>query len=62
MIKKVWIAQCDLCGKMEKARLVDGQYNEQQPTLPIGWSEGYNKDFHCCPECSKRIAKEAGEP
>lgn len=53
MIKQVWVVQCDLCGKTENARMKHGQYNEQQPTLPIGWSEGYNKDFHCCPKCSQ---------
>ena len=62
MIKQIWIAQCDLCGKMENARITMGQYNEDTYTLPIGWSEGYNKDVHLCPECSKRIAKEVGEP
>ena len=62
MIKKIWIAQCDLCGKMEKAMLVDGQYNEQQPTLPIEWGNGYTEDIHLCPECSKRMMKKVGEP
>lgn len=58
MIKKVWIAQCDLCGKVENARMVTGQYNESEPALPTGWICGYNKDFHCCSECAKQIAKE----
>lgn len=55
MIKKVWLVQCDLCGKMEKARLVDRQYNEQQPTLPTGWGYNYNGRVHLCPECFKRV-------
>ena len=62
MIKQIWIAQCDCCGKIEQARMMDGQYNELLATLPIGWGYGYNKDFHCCPECSKRMAKEVGKP
>lgn len=62
MIKQIWIAQCDLCGKMENARIIMDQYNEEGHTLPIGWGEGYNKDVHLCPECSKRMMKEVGEP
>ncbi|MBQ8697390.1 MAG: hypothetical protein IJ521_00100 [Schwartzia sp.] len=58
MIKQVWVAQCDLCGKIENAKLVAGRYNETAPTLPEGWICGYNKDFHCCPECAKQIEKE----
>ena len=53
-----------LGGRMMKRYYISHPFtwNEQQPTLPIGWSNGYNKDFHCCPDCSKRIAKEVGEP
>lgn len=61
MIKQIWVAQCDLCGKIENARMTSGRYNEQEATLPIGWSKGYNKDVHCCPECSKRIAEKVEE-
>ena len=63
MIKQVWVAQCDLCGKMENARVVPGRYNEQQATLPIGWSNGYNKDkIFIVAKSAPRIAKEVGEP
>ena len=62
MIKQMWIAQCDVCGKMENARTTMGQYNEDVHTLPIGWGYGYTEDIHLCPECSKRMMKKVGEP
>ena len=55
MIKQVWIAQCDYCGKTERAMIKYGRYNEKMPILPIGWNNGYNKNFHLCPECYKRM-------
>lgn len=57
MIKQIWIAQCDLCGKTEPARMVSGRYNETEPTLPIGWERAYNKKVHFCPECAKLVDK-----
>lgn len=62
MIKQIWVAQCDVCGKIENAKITMGRYNEEGHTLPDGWGYGYTKDIHLCPECSKRIAKEVGEP
>ena len=38
MLKQIWIAECDLCGKIERAKAVSGQYNETDYTLPDGWS------------------------
>lgn len=52
MLKQVWIARCDLCGKEEKAKAVRGRYNETEHTLPDGWECGHNKDFHLCGECA----------
>ena len=50
-LKQRWIAQCDLCGKTENARITSGQYNEDKHTLPIGWGYGYNENMHLCPDC-----------
>jgi len=61
MIKQIWIAQCDVCGLIETARMVRGRYNDTEATLPVGWGHGHNKDVHLCPECSKRAAREVGE-
>ncbi|MBR3623056.1 MAG: hypothetical protein IKN43_06895 [Selenomonadaceae bacterium] len=53
-LKQLWIAQCDLCGKIENARINTGQYNEVERTLPVGWGYVHNKNMHLCPECAKR--------
>lgn len=46
----VWMCQCDLCGKEEKAIMTN-----QRPTLPIGWGYNYDGRVHLCPECFKRV-------
>lgn len=57
MIKQIWIAQCDLCGKTEEAgrRTSIGQYNEAGHTLPKGWGYGYTEKIHLCQECFERM-------
>ena len=55
MLKQVWIAKCDLCGRVEQAKAVFGQYNETNYTIPEGWDTGHNKDFILCPECLSAI-------
>ena len=62
IIKQIWVAQCDVCGKTENARIMVGAYNDEVHTLPVGWGYGYNENMHLCPECSKRIMKKVGEP
>ena len=54
-IKQVWICECDLCGKTEKIKLTSGRYNGTEYTLPDGWSNGYNENFHLCPNCAKVV-------
>jgi hypothetical protein len=54
MLKQVWIAECDLCGKVEPAQRKNGRYNEIDYVLPIDWSQGVNKNFCICPECLSR--------
>lgn len=55
MLKQVWIVECDLCGKVERAKSVLGRYNETDYTLPEGWKHGHNKNCTFCPECGKEI-------
>lgn len=51
MLKQITIAECDLCGRTEKAKAVSGRYNDREYTLPDGWSRAHNKEFILCPEC-----------
>ena len=51
MLKQITIAECDLCGRTEKAKAVSGRYNDREYTLPDGWSRAHNKNFILCPEC-----------
>ncbi len=52
MLKQITIAECDLCGKTEKAKRALGEYYESGYTLPDGWSKGHNNNFILCPECT----------
>ena len=61
MIRQIWIAECDFCGKTEKAKAKDGRYNETFYGLPEGWRRGNNKDFTICPECLARLSGREGE-
>ena len=58
MIKQVWMAECDFCGKMERARITGGQYNEDVHILPVGWKYGVNDDFCVCDDCYKRLRRD----
>ena len=51
MLKQIWIAECDLCGKTEEAKIIPGRYNEREVVIPKGWSNAHNKEFILCPEC-----------
>lgn len=51
MLKQIWIAECDLCGKTKRAKTVSGRYNETSYDLPYGWGYAHNKNFTLCPEC-----------
>ncbi len=53
MIKQIWIAECDICGKTEKAQIMLGRYyNDNEHTLPDGWIRLKNKDICICPDCA----------
>lgn len=51
MLKQAWIAECDLCGKVERAREISSE-GETRYLLPLGWAWGIG-DIRCavCPEC-----------
>lgn len=51
MLKQAWIAECDLCGKVEYAREIPSE-GETRYLLPSGWAWGIS-DIKCavCPEC-----------
>ncbi len=51
MLKQIWIAECDMCGRTEEAKAVIGRYTETGYDLPDGWSRAHNKNFILCPEC-----------
>lgn len=61
MKKQTWIVECDLCGKVERAREVEGRYNETVYDLPKGWGHGHNKNFTLCPECLACISAREGD-
>ena len=61
MIRQIWITECDLCGKTEKAKPKSGRYNETDYTLPDGWCHGHNQNFFVCPECLARLSGREGE-
>ena len=61
MIRQIWVAECDLCGRMEVAKAKSGRYNENDYTLPDGWGYGHNKNFTLCPECLSRKSSREGE-
>ena len=58
MIKTLTVAECDVCGKTEPAKLVFGRYNENEYTLPEGWRRSEtHRDFCICDGCIKRLEK-----
>ena len=38
MLRQIWIAECDLCGKIEPAQHTNGRY-EPEYVLPAGWGQ-----------------------
>lgn len=51
VIKSIWIAECDMCGRTEPAKEITGRYNETKYDLPDGWSRAHNEKFILCPDC-----------
>ena len=52
MLKQLWIAECDLCGNIERAKEIPTDNGETRYILPFGWAWGVS-DIKCavCPEC-----------
>ena len=50
MIKTICVAECDLCGKVVRAKSISDGYHDTYG-LPDGWGYGHNKNFILCPEC-----------
>ena len=70
MIKNLTVAECDVCGKMIRAKEVPGQYDATDYTLPDGWQwSPVNKDVCICRLCLEKLKnkpfistlREAGE-
>lgn len=57
MIKQVYIVQCDICGKIDLAKISSGQYNETNYILPDEWNYGHTKEIHLCPDCYNKITR-----
>lgn len=58
MIKQIWIARCDDCGRVEPARMSDGVnrpgvHIDPVPLPPKGWLRAYPRGYLTCTECQK---------
>jgi len=59
MLIKIMVAECDICGRTDKAVRTSGQYNEDEYRLPDGWmSSKVNGSFCFCPKCAAALEKE----
>lgn len=56
MIKQIYVCECDICGKVEKAKPASYR-NETDYTIPDGWTYGANKEVCICTECSQKLSK-----
>lgn len=55
MIKQITVAECDICGAMEKAR-VEGTQRDEYNEVPKGWvRSATNNNFCICPKCWKKL-------
>lgn len=58
MIKQITVAECDICGRTEKAR-PEMFRNETNYKLPEGWMQSEaNPQFCICPRCWCKLTKE----
>ena len=55
MIQKRTVCICDICGHIENAREVLGQYNETGYSAPEGWSKGKSPTVDICPACAAKL-------
>ena len=54
MIKQIYVCECDICGKVEKAKPVSYR-NETDYTMPDDWTYGANKEVCICTNCSQKL-------
>ena len=55
MLKQIYVAQCDLCGKIESAKQTFFR-NEYEYSLPDGWSKSaVNANVCLCPACKMKF-------
>lgn len=55
MIKKIDMAICDICGAMDFAKRIVGQYNSIDYDVPDGWTHGKNQFLCICPACTAKL-------
>lgn len=61
MIKQITVAECDICGRTDKAKTRYGQYNETDYVLPDGWVKSpVNGKVCLCPMCWKAVQARKG--
>lgn len=60
MIKQMTVAECDICGIIQRAKGRNGQYNETDYTIPDGWIKGKGNPNMCiCPDCDRALRARA---
>lgn len=55
MIKQIWVAECDICGAVEAAKITHPWMNEEERSLPDEWQHGFTEQTCICPECWYKI-------
>ena len=61
MIKQVYMCECDICGAIEKAKLISSNNNDEDYGLPYNWCHGKNPNICICPECNKKLNAKPAE-
>lgn len=62
MIKQIYMCECDICGAVEKAKLISSNTDEEDYGLPYTWCHGKNHDICICPECIKKLNAQSDTP
>lgn len=62
MIKQIYVCECDICGAVEKAKLISSNTDEEDYGLPYTWCYGKNHDICICPECIKKLNAKSDTP
>ena len=62
MIKQIYVCECDICGAVEKAKLISSNTDDENYGLPYDWCHGKNHDICICPECIKKLNAKSDTP